>query len=336
MNAAFDRLSPTGLSSGHVIPQAREPWQIPFGDSTLAIRPLAPDIAMDRMGDPARLSLTIAGDPVELLAPGATLKLLVDRLEPLAQWDRLSPPACAAVLEYLLSDVLERVETQTGKQIALTEVGPSAPQGLPGNFGFEVTWQGLSLPLCGHFPEPMLMGLRRWANRLPRRRLAALTAEVAIRRGYAVISARELKQLSVGDGIVIDPMAAETAIAVTGEHFLAACTLSNEGATLCGPLLTRPNGPMRHFMSNETIDQDLQGAPTIASIGDIPVKLVFDIARIELPLSELESIAEGHVFPLDRPKQDAVEIVTQGRIIGRGEIVTLDGLMAVRVTALHV
>ncbi|MFW8642212.1 hypothetical protein ACOJBO_02635 [Rhizobium beringeri] len=34
----------------------------------------------------------------------------------------------------------------------------------------------------------MLMGLRRWANRLPRRQLAALTAEIAIRRGYAVLS----------------------------------------------------------------------------------------------------------------------------------------------------
>ncbi|ANP90528.1 MULTISPECIES: type III secretion system cytoplasmic ring protein SctQ [Rhizobium] len=335
MNAAFDHLSPMGLHSGHGIPQALEAWRIPFGGGMLAIRPLAPDIATDRMENPARLGLTMAGEPVELLAPGATLKLIVDRLEPLAQWDRLSPPACAAVLEYLLSDVLERVETQIGGQIALTDVGPAAPRELPGNFGFELTWQGLSLPLYGHFPEPMLMGLRRWANRLPRRQLAALTAEIAIRRGYAVLSASELKQLSVGDGILIDPMADENAIAVTGEHFLAACTLSNEGATLSGPLLTRPNGPMRHFMSNETIDQDLREAPTIASIGDIPVKLVFDIARIELPLSELESIAEGHVFPLDRPKQDAVEIVAQGRIIGRGEIVTLDGLTAVRVTALH-
>ncbi|MFW8584049.1 hypothetical protein ACOJBM_01130 [Rhizobium beringeri] len=97
-----------GLHSGHGIPQALEAWRIPFGGGMLAIRPLAPDIATDRMENPARLGLTMAGEPVELLAPGATLKLIVDRLEPLAQWDRLSPPACAAVLEYLLSDVLER------------------------------------------------------------------------------------------------------------------------------------------------------------------------------------------------------------------------------------
>jgi type III secretion protein Q len=181
----------------------------------------------------------------------------------------------------------------------------------------------------------MRTGLLRWANRLPRRRLAGLTATVAIRRGYAVLSARELKQLAVGDGILIDLEADEKVMAVTGEHFLATCALSSEGVTLCGPLLTRPNGPKRHFMSNETIDQDLQGPPTIASIGDIPVKLVFDIARIELPLSQLEDIAEGHVFSLDRPQPDAVEIIAQGRIIGRGEIVTLDGLSAVRVTALN-
>ncbi|MGO7133542.1 type III secretion system cytoplasmic ring protein SctQ [Rhizobium leguminosarum] len=335
MSAAFDPIAATSLPPRQAGLPAREAWQLPFGASMLAIRPLAVDIAMDRMGDAARLCVHVAGEPIDLLVPASVLKLLVERREPLAQWDRLLPPARAAVLEYLLSDVLETIETQIGGQIVLTEIGAAALGDLSCNFGFELTWQGLSLPLCGRFTEPMRAGLLRWANRLPRRRLAALTATVAIRRGYAVLSARELKQLSVGDGIVINLEVGERAMAVTGEHFLATCAFSNEGATLCGPLLTRPNGPKRHFMSNETSDQDLQGAPKIASIGDIPVKLVFDIARIEMPLSQLEDIAEGHVFPLDRPQPDAVEIVAQGRIIGRGEIVTLDGLSAVRVTALH-
>ncbi|MBB5536478.1 type III secretion system cytoplasmic ring protein SctQ [Rhizobium giardinii] len=335
MRPAFDHVAAVGHPAGNTVPPAREPWQIPFGDSMLAIRPLAPDIATERMGDTARVSLTVAGEPVELLAPATTLKLLVDRLEPLTQWDHLSPPARAAVLEYLFADVLDAVETQAGRQIALTEIGTAPGQGLPGNFGFELVWQGLSLPVCGYFSGALLAGLTRWADRLPRRRLTSLTASVAIRRGYAVLSARELEQLSPGDGILIDPAAAESAMAVTGEHFLATCTLSKEGATLCGPLLMRPKGPMRHFMSNETVDLELQGPPRVSSIGDIPVKIVFDVGRIELPLSELEGIGEGHVFTLDRSKPDAVEIVAQGRIIGRGEIVTLDGLAAVRVTALH-
>ncbi len=335
MTPAFDHVAAVGQNAKNTVPPACEPWQIPFGEGMLEIRPLAADIAMERMGDAARLSLTVAGEPVELLVPAATLKLVVDRLEPLAQWGHLSPPACAAVLEYLLSDVLDAVETQTGRQIALTEIGTTPADSLPGNFGFELLWQRLSLPVCGCFPDALLAGLTRWANRLPRRRLTSLTATVAIRRGYAVLSARELEQLSPGDGILIDPAVAESAMAVTGEHFLATCTLSKEGATLCGPLLMRPKGPMRHFMSNETVDQELQGPPRVSSIGDIPVKIVFDVGRIELPLSELEGIGEGHVFALDRPKPDAVEIVAQGRIIGRGEIITMDGLAAVRVTVLH-
>ncbi|MFW8642213.1 hypothetical protein ACOJBO_02640 [Rhizobium beringeri] len=73
----------------------------------------------------ARLGLTMAGEPVELLAPRRHPQIDRRPAGPLAQWDRLSPPACAAVLEYLLSDVLERVETQIGGQIALTDVGPA-------------------------------------------------------------------------------------------------------------------------------------------------------------------------------------------------------------------
>ena len=87
-------------------------------------------------------------------------------------------------------------------------------------------------------------------------------------------------------------------------------------------------------MVNEQIDAEFHGDPQPLSIADIPIKLVFEAGRVELPLGRLEALGEGHVFPLDRPFDETVDIVAQGRIIGRGEIVTLDGFAAVRITAL--
>jgi type III secretion protein Q len=313
---------------------ARQAWQTPFQKGSIAVRP-APGLTAERLGEAAAIRATIAGEMIELLVPAATLSLIADRLEPLAQWDRLTPEARAAVLECLVSEPIETVETRSGRQIHLVEIGEPRMSGADANFAFVIDWNGLSLPVCGRFPEALRLELYGWAGRLPRRRYSSLKATIAIRRGYAVLPLQDIRNLSTGDAIVIDAAAGETVLAVTGERYLAACRRCEVGVTLAEPLLSRPRGPTRHFMTNETIDQELEGMPEPSSIADMPIKLVFDAGRFELPLGELEAIGEGHVFPLERAMSEAVEIVAQGRIIGRGEIVTVDGLTAVRVTALH-
>ncbi|HXV31094.1 MAG TPA: FliM/FliN family flagellar motor switch protein [Sinorhizobium sp.] len=314
---------------------ARRAWQIPFQDGSIAVRPAAPDLAAERLGEAAAIRATVGGETIELLVPAASLSLIAERLEPLAQWDRLTPEARAGVLECLIGEAVEAVEMRSGRKIQFGEIGEPQMPGTDANFAFEVAWGGFSLPVCGRFPEALRLELYRWAGRLPRRNYASLKATIAIRRGYAVLPLRDIRNLSMGDAIVIDAAAGETVLAVTGERHVAACTRSAAGVTLTEPLLSRPRGPTRHFMTNETIDLELEGAPQPSSISDMPIKLVFDAGRFELPLAELEAIGEGHVFPLERAMSEAVEIVAQGRIIGRGEIVAVDGLAAVRITALH-
>ncbi|ASY65734.1 putative translocation protein involved in type-III secretion process (plasmid) [Sinorhizobium sojae CCBAU 05684] len=316
-------------------PGARQPWRLPFQKGAITIRPAATDIAADRLGEAVAIRAAVAGDNVELLVPAAALSLIVGRLEPLAQWECLSPEARAAVLECLIGDAIETVETGSGRQIHLTEIGEPRLSRGDANFGFVVEWDGLSLPVCGRFPEALRLELYRWAGRLPRRSYSGLQATIAIRRGYAVLPLQGIRKLSTGDAIVFDADDGDTFFAVTGERYLAACTRSETGVVLAEPLLSRPRGPTRHFMTNDTIDQELQGVPQPSPIAEMPIKLVFDAGRLEVPLGELESLGEGHVFPLERAMSEAVEIVAQGRIIGRGEIVAVAGLAAVRITALH-
>ena len=314
---------------------ACDPWKIPFHGGFISIRPLAADIAAERISNPATLRADVAGRETVLIAPAATIQLLAERLEPLLGWDNLLPHAKAAVLEQLLAEAFEAIENKAGMQIALTEIGKLPEPGFAGNFGFELTWNGIVLPLCARFDGAHLEKLAHWASLLPRRTMPDLTSTITFRRGYAVLSVREIKNLRLGDGIVIDPAAGDALLAVTAERYLATCSLSEKGAVLSSPLLASPTGPMRHFMTNATVDGELQGEPRPSAIDDIPVKLVFDAGRLELPLRELQAIGEGHVFALDRPMSNAVDIVAQGRIIGRGELISVDGLSAVRVTALH-
>lgn len=314
---------------------ACEPWEFHFRDGPITIRPLAADVATARMDEPVYLSATVALRKTVLITPAATVQLLAERLEPLLAWDTLSPLARAAALEQLLAEAFEIIENKAGAQISLIELDMPPEPHFVGNFGFEIRWNGITIPLCGCFDDDHLTRLARWAGLLPRRTMPNVASTICLRRGYAVLSMRELRNLQPGDGIVIDPTAGETIVAVTAERYLAACTRSENGFVLSAPLLASPNGPMRHFMTNVTVNEQLQGEPRPSAIDDIPVKLVFDAGRIELPLFELEAIDEGYVFVLDRPMSNAVEIIAQGRIIGRGEIISVDGLSAVRVTALH-
>lgn len=74
--------------------------------------------------------------------------------------------------------------------------------------------------------------------------------------------------------------------------------------------------------------------PADAAFDDLPIKLVFELGRLDMPLGQLQEIGRGHVFQLDRPLGEAVEIHAGGRRIGQGEVVRIDDQIGVRVVRL--
>lgn len=74
--------------------------------------------------------------------------------------------------------------------------------------------------------------------------------------------------------------------------------------------------------------------PADAAFDDLPIKLVFELGRVDMPLGQLQEIGPGHVFALDRPLGEAVEIHAGGRRIGQGEVMRIDDQVGVRVIRL--
>ena len=79
---------------------------------------------------------------------------------------------------------------------------------------------------------------------------------------------------------------------------------------------------------------DAAAPPADAAFDDLPIKVVFELGRLELPLGQLQDIGPGHVFELDRPLGEAVEIHAAGRRIGQGEVVRIEDQIGVRITRL--
>ena len=70
------------------------------------------------------------------------------------------------------------------------------------------------------------------------------------------------------------------------------------------------------------------------TLDDLEVTLVFEIGRRFVDLAELRSIAPGYVFPMTQDASAPVDILANGRRIGRGEIVRIGETLGVRVTRL--
>jgi flagellar motor switch protein FliN len=69
----------------------------------------------------------------------------------------------------------------------------------------------------------------------------------------------------------------------------------------------------------------------MALLGGVSVRVSVEVGSAALRLSELLNLAEGSVVELDRQANDLLDIMANGTLIAKGEIVTVDGRYGVRV-----
>lgn len=67
-------------------------------------------------------------------------------------------------------------------------------------------------------------------------------------------------------------------------------------------------------------------------LADIPVELTVELGRSKLAMRDVLSLVPGSVVELDRPADASVDVLVNGRVIARGEVVVVDGECGVRIT----
>ena len=71
-----------------------------------------------------------------------------------------------------------------------------------------------------------------------------------------------------------------------------------------------------------------------SDLDDLPVRLVFEVGRVELSLGELQRLAPGALVPLGRPLEEPLDIMANGRRLGRGTLVQIGDSLGVRIVSL--
>jgi flagellar motor switch protein FliN/FliY len=67
-------------------------------------------------------------------------------------------------------------------------------------------------------------------------------------------------------------------------------------------------------------------------VSDIPVRVTVELGRTRKNISEILSMSTGSIIELDRMAGESVDVLVNGKLIAKGEVVVIDENFGVRVT----
>lgn len=95
--------------------------------------------------------------------------------------------------------------------------------------------------------------------------------------------------------------------------------------------------PLEDFGAAPTPDEVIPASPPssldeLEAVFDVPVKVKAVLGGARVPVGELIQMRSGSVLELDRRVGEPVDVFVNGRLIARGELVLIDGLLGVTLT----
>jgi flagellar motor switch protein FliN/FliY len=73
----------------------------------------------------------------------------------------------------------------------------------------------------------------------------------------------------------------------------------------------------------------------LSKLMDVPVQVTVQVGRTNINLGELVGLGPGSLLELDREAHEPADILVNGKIVARGEIVTIDQNYGVRITSVE-
>lgn len=76
---------------------------------------------------------------------------------------------------------------------------------------------------------------------------------------------------------------------------------------------------------------ELSGSANFRLLADIPLRLSVEVGSTSLRLAELMELNSGSVVELDRQANELLDIMVNGTLVAKGEVVTVNGKFGIRV-----
>lgn len=79
------------------------------------------------------------------------------------------------------------------------------------------------------------------------------------------------------------------------------------------------------------VSGDLSSRANYRLLADIPLRLSVEVGSTSLRLAELMDLSSGSVVELDRQANELLDIMVNGTLVAKGEVVTVNGKFGIRV-----
>jgi len=293
---------------------------------------------VDVAPDPVRFAVRFGAAAAVATAPRPLVASVLADLDPAAASAPLD--LAALLLELALEPELARLEAAV-PALAVTLGADAADISEPFAVGLACTVGGSEGSVRLDLDMATARELARLLERVPLRRapLPHIPLTLRVRTMAATLTVGQLRTLGEADVVLADALPDAELLVVVGERLVWRARREGRMVRLLSErFLPRAVGLGGWVMDNAT---DAAGDATNneagngtgpaddARIADLPIRVVFEVGRVELPLGELETLGSGYVFELQRDPDQAVDIVANGRRIGRGRLVEVAGAIGV-------
>ena len=147
-----------------------------------------------------------------------------------------------------------------------------------------------------------------------------VTVWAGLELGRAKVSNEEASNLGVNDIVFFD-------FHVTGQQLII--RLSPDVAFLGEA--TESQITIKHRMDPMANDQIHHDQNPI-DLSDIDVDLVFEVGRQQFSAQEVQALRAGHIFELDRPVEQPVQVKAGGKVIAECQLVQINNRLGARIT----
>ncbi|HPF33947.1 MAG TPA: flagellar motor switch protein FliN [Candidatus Krumholzibacteria bacterium] len=90
----------------------------------------------------------------------------------------------------------------------------------------------------------------------------------------------------------------------------------------------------RHNAPPPPLEEDLGDASNLGVLLDIDMKVTVELGRTRMAVRDILDLAPGSVVELGKPPSEPVDLLVNGVLTARGEVVVVDDHFAIRITKL--
>ena len=255
---------------------------------------------------------------------------------------------CAALVEHALSPVLTLLERLMGVPVECNEFRRGAPTNVPSDevrVGFIVLESNL---------QPVLRGWVRttpdaWHQMdfsrvlaLPSSRSRVVPVRLSLQIGRCPLSARELRDLAVGDALRSTPRierhASSLPVLLTdggstgGSRFSIRARVSGDQLTLEYPVTATLDPQPDNAAADAAVDS-ADGTPHGDLIDDIQCDVSFELGSLRMSVADIGRLRAGQSMRLGvRLQEQPVRVLVNGRVLARGELAAVGDELVVVIT----